>query len=206
MEICLKGRGHSDKLVWKQISKARKFSRTELLNNQTKKENEDKPVLNITYHPPLARLKIIMTKIHLLLTPDNEHNKMFRGAPITGFPRAKSLKDILVRSKIPQIRNKGWCGPCKRTRCEICKHIVPTRSFTSSTTKHTCEIRPENLNYRPKNVVYLISCKTCHKQYTAYSEEFRARFFDYRCAHRNYRKSMKVKQDSFHALFANDFL
>ena len=131
---------------------------------------------------------------------------MSRGAPIIGFPRAKSLKDILVRSKIPQIRNKGWCGPCKRTRCEICKHIVPTRSFTSSTTKHTCEIRPENLNCRPKNVVYLISCKTCHKQYTAYSEEFRARFFDYRCAHRNYRKSMKVKQDSFHALFANDFL
>ena len=105
-----------------------------------------------------------MTKIHLLLTPDNEHNKMFRGAPIIGFRRAKSLKDILVRSKIPQIRNKGWCGPCKRTRCETYKHIVPTRSFTSSTTKHTCEIRPENLNYRFKNVVYLFTNNTLQVQ------------------------------------------
>ena len=62
------------------------------------------------------------------------------GVPIIGFRRAKSLKDILVRAKIPQIKNKGWCGPCKGPRCEICKQIVPTRNFTSSTTKRTYDI------------------------------------------------------------------
>ena len=41
-------------------------------------------------------------------------------------------------------------------------------------------MRPENLNCRSKNVVYLISCKTCRKQYTGSSEEFRARFNNYR--------------------------
>ena len=64
-------------------------------------------------------------------------------------------------------------------------------------------MRPENLNCRSKNVVYLISCKTCRKQYTGSSEEFRARFNNYRCAHRNYHKYMKVKQESFHAYFAD---
>ena len=108
-----------------------------------------------------------------------------------------------MRSKIPQIKNKGWCGPCEGPRCKICKHTVPTRNFTSSTTKRTYEIRPENLNCRSKNVVYLISCKTCHKQYTGSSEEFRARFNNYRCAHRNYCKNRKVKQESFHAHFAD---
>ena len=34
-----------------------------------------------------------MTGIHLLLTPDNEHNKVYRDVPIIGFRRAKSLKD-----------------------------------------------------------------------------------------------------------------
>ena len=72
-----------------------------------KKKKEDKIGLNITYHPSLAQLKVIMTRIHLLLTPDNEHSKLFRDVPITGFRRAKSLKDILVRTKIPQIKNKG---------------------------------------------------------------------------------------------------
>ena len=73
---------------------------------------------------------------------------------------------------------------------------------TSSTTKCTYEIRPQNLNCRSKNVVYLIPCKTCHKQ-TGSSEEFMARFNNYRCGHRNYRKNMKVKQDSFWAHFAD---
>ena len=187
----------------KQILKARKFSRAELLNSQRKKENEDKLVLNITYHPSLAKLKVMMTRIHLLLTPDNEHNNVFRDVPIIGFRRAKSLKDILVRAKVPQIKNKGWCVPCKGPICEICKHIVPTRNFTSSTTKRTYEIRPENLNCRSKNVVYLISCKTCHKQYNGSSKEFRARFNNNRCAHRNFCENMKVKRELFHAHFAN---
>ena len=50
LEIWLKGRGYSDKLVRKQILKPRKFSRAKLLNSHRKKENEDKLVLNITYH------------------------------------------------------------------------------------------------------------------------------------------------------------
>ena len=61
LEIWLKGRGYSGKLVRKQILKARKFSRAELLNSQRKKENEDKLVLDITYHPSLAQLKVIMS-------------------------------------------------------------------------------------------------------------------------------------------------
>ena len=108
-----------------------------------------------------------------------------------------------MRAKIPQIKSKGWCGPCKKLRCETCKHIVPTRNFTSSTSKRTYLIRPENLNCRSKNVVYLIFCKTCHKQYTGSSEGLRARFNNYRCAHRNYCKNMTVKQESFHAHFAD---
>ena len=164
MEIWLKGRGYSDKLVQKQILKARKFLRAKLLNNLRKKKEEEKPVLNIMYHPFLSQLKIIMTRIHLLLTPDNEHNQVFRDITIIGFRRAKSLKDILVRAKIPQIINKSWCGPCNGPRCEIFKHLVPTRNFTSSTTKRTYEIRPKNINCRSKNVVYLVSCKTCHNK------------------------------------------
>ena len=186
----------------KQILKARKLSRAELLNSQRKK-NEDKIVLNISYHPSHAQLKVIMTRIHLLLTPDNEHNKVFRDVPIIGFRRARSLKDILARAKVPQIKNKGWCGPCKGPRCEICKHIAPTRNFTSSTTKHTYKIRPENQNFRSENVVYLISCKTCHKQFTGSLQEFRARFHNYRCKHCNYCKNRKVKQESFHTHFAD---
>ena len=48
-----------------------------------------------------------------------------------------------------------------------------------------------------------MSCKTCHKQYTWSSEEFRAKFNNYSCAYRYYRKNMKVKQESFYTHFEN---
>ena len=47
-----------------------------------------------------------MTRIHLLLTPDNEHNEVFRDVLVIGFRRAKSLNHIFVRAKVPQIKTK----------------------------------------------------------------------------------------------------
>ena len=82
--------------------------------------------------------------------------------------------------------------------------------FANILLKHT------NLNHHPrsayipylncvsKNVVYLFTCKTCHKQYTGSTEEFRSRFNNYRCSHRNFLRNKKVKQESFHAHFAED--
>ena len=48
--------------------------------------------------------------------------------------------------------------------------------FTRFSTKRTYEIRTENLIYRSRNVVYLIFCKTCHKQYTGSPDDLRVSF------------------------------
>ena len=42
--------------------------------------------------------------------------------------------------------------------------------------------------------------------YNISSEEFSVRFNNYRCVRRNYCKNLKVKQESFHAHFANSVL
>ena len=44
--------------------------------------------------------------------------------------------------------------------------MADTKNSTACATNRTYEIRPKNLNCRSKNIVYLISCKTCRKQYT----------------------------------------
>ena len=51
------------------------------------------------------------TRIHLPLARDNEHKKVFRTL-IIRFPGDNSLKGILVRAKILQIKNEGWRGAC----------------------------------------------------------------------------------------------
>ena len=56
-------------------------------------------------------------------------------------------------------------------------------------------------NFSSENVVYLFTCKRCSKQYTGSTEDFRPRFNNYRCAHRNFLKRKKVKKKSFNTHF-----
>ena len=152
-------------------------------------------MFNITYHPNFSNLKDIMSFLHLLLTPDQEHQKVFHKVPIIGFQRAKSLKDILVREKVPPVqKNEGFCGPYKKSRCEICEHIVSIDSFKSTTTERTYFIRPPDLECSSENVMYLFTCKTCSKQYTRSTEDFRPRFKNYRCSHINFLKRKKLNK------------
>ena len=40
---------------------------------------------------------------------------------MNGVQRAKSFKNVLVRVRVPPVgKNEGFCGPCKKSRCEIC--------------------------------------------------------------------------------------
>ena len=70
------------------------------------------------------------------------------------------MKDI-VGAKVPLVKkNEGFCGSCKKLRCEICEPAVNTGSFKSAMAQHTYFIRQESLKYSSENVVYLFTCKT----------------------------------------------
>ena len=82
LEVWLRERGSSDKLVRKQILKARKRKRKHLRNDMKDKRNDYKLVFNITYHPNFSNLKDTMPFLHMLLTPDQEHQKVFHKVPL----------------------------------------------------------------------------------------------------------------------------
>ena len=50
--------------------------------------------------------------------------------------------------------------------------------------------------------MYLFTCKTCSKQCTGSTYDFRLRFSNYRCAHKNFLKGKKVKQELLKVHFA----
>ena len=86
--------------------KAIKFTRKDLLNQDSKTKGRNKLVFNFTYHPAYSKLKHILSNINLLLTPDAHHQKGFPEVPIVGFKRGKNLKDLLVRAKVPVEKKK----------------------------------------------------------------------------------------------------
>ena len=109
MEVWLKEKNSGDKLVRRQIVKTRKFLISDVLKKRKSVRNNNRFLLNISYHPLLLKLKNVLSEIYLLLTPDREHGKIFERIPIVGFRRAKRLKGILVRAKVAPLEKKKGC-------------------------------------------------------------------------------------------------
>ena len=201
LEAWLIQRGYSEKLVREKVLKARRYKRKDLLNKE-KGERKSKLVFNITFHPSFRRLNKVLRKIHVLLTCDKEHQNVFQDTPIVGFRKGKSLKDMLVRAKVPPLNNiiAGGSERCHGKRCGVCPFVKETSQFTDKNGR-TYDIRANKLNCNSCNVVYLLTCKTCRVQYVgSCTTKFRMRFNNYKSC--NSRHNLKtVPQQELHIHF-----
>ena len=75
--------------------------------------SEKKLTFSITYYPVFRNVRSIMEELHILLTPNKEHKKVFPDVPVVGFRNGKSLKNYLVRAKLPKRDESGRCEPCR---------------------------------------------------------------------------------------------
>ena len=83
------------------------------------------------------------------------------------YRRPKSLRDLLVHAKLkPDMHDDkplGETWPCSKARCKTFKMITTTqirKSVSGSVIKLRC-----NTSCKTTNVVYLITCNKCGKQY-----------------------------------------
>ena len=71
--------------------------------------SERKLTFNITYYPVYRNVRSIMEELHILLTSNKEHKKLFPDVLVVGFRNGKSLKDYLVRAELPKLDESRRC-------------------------------------------------------------------------------------------------
>ena len=201
LESWLLKRGYNDKSVRRKILDARRYKRLDLLNRERVDTRKSKITLNITYHPAFQNLNRLLHKVHVILSCDKEHRKVFNHTPIVGFRRAKSLKDFLVRAKVPPLEKPvGNSEGCGSKRCGVCSFVKCTDEFVSKCGR-SYKIRDHKLNCNSANVVYLLNCKACGVQYVgSCSTAFRLRFNNYKSCNNRHR-AKKVPQQHLHDHF-----
>ena len=74
----------------KQLLRARNHSRNDLLEREKKQISEQKLTFNIIYYPPFQNVRAIMEELHILLTLNRKHKKLFFNVPVIGFQNGKS--------------------------------------------------------------------------------------------------------------------
>ena len=167
--------------------------------------NQRKLTFNITYYPVFQNVRNILQELHILLTPDQEHKKVFQDIPVVGFRNGKSLKDHLVRAKLPNAEIAGRSESCGKGNCQVCDYICDTDAFTTKACGETFKIQSGILNCNSQKVVYLLKCRICGEApYVGKAKtKFRARFNNYKSAHSHIEKNVKYHSSVFMNIMGN---
>ena len=118
----------------------------------------------------------------LSITPYNPHitfiaeiANIFQEPPLVAYRRPKSLRDILVstklKSKTTRANNNktGSCGPCSKPICSWCSRINETSTFIGTQDSKVFNIF-HTVNCQSTRVIFIIECKICKLQYLGKSE------------------------------------
>ena len=105
---------------------------------------------------------------------------LFSPASALFYRSAWKIKHYMARSQLYPTERKVGISRCGNSRCQLCTSIQFTDIFSSFVIKSGYKIN-HNFNCSSKYLIYLLSCKTCGKQYTGKTVgKFRSRWNNYK--------------------------
>jgi hypothetical protein len=190
-------RGYPLKIVEKSRLKARAQNRAKLLNPEPseKQENDNILPLILTHHPSNHQVRKVIMENWGLLAFSDIGKKALPKLPLFGTRRAINLKDTIIRSRldpyaIPQVSGRilaNLWDPCVKRNCKICPKLPELHTATSSVTGKTYQT-PSFVQCTTINVIYLLKCTSCNKQYIGESKRtFAVRYGEHLGSIRNFR-------------------
>ena len=197
-------RGYSQTLVDNQIKKAIDIPRKDTLK-LTNKERSNRIPLVTTFNNTLPPMAQIIQKRWDILKLKPNLKEIFQEPGMIAYRRPRNLKEMVGSNNIlnnkvtrtkPTIKTVKFCQPCNIKKSLCCNHLKSTNSFTSCVTKTTYKIYHES-NCKSRNVIYLLECTRCCKQYVGKSEwpfNFRLNNYRHRIKSTDYDKLLPVEQ------------
>ena len=75
--------GYNEKMIRKQILSAQEYSRNYPFEKEKQQMPEKKLTFNINYYPAFQNVRRIMEQMHISLTVNKEHGKVFLDVPVS---------------------------------------------------------------------------------------------------------------------------
>lgn len=161
------------------IQKAANLNRHQILHNQNKESKGERSNLILTFTSNAPNVNKILKKHFNIIEQSDRLKKLFTVPPRVVYRRPKNVRDYVVHSKTKRTGQVG-CHPCGKSRCQVCKHMQTTTIAESTHGNFTHTIHGD-LNCDSPNVVYLLECGICAKQYVGQTDTpFRIRFNNHR--------------------------
>ena len=129
----------------KQVLRGSAFCRDDLLNRERTVQEKTQVVFNLTYYSVFKDVREILKELHLLLTPDKAHEKVFSEVSIIGFKNAKLFY-------------LNWIE-----RADL-NHVMG--QIEKAESEETFDILKGPLACNSNNAIYLLECKKCQFKFS----------------------------------------
>ena len=158
-------RDYPHELILEAWQKTNKVNRESLLDDTRDKKETKSPLMFITtYNSANPNFREIISKHWSFLGRSSATRELCNQDIMVTYRKPPSLKDMLVRAKIPQPRTGKDKGCTRPNSCQYCTRISQSGRITNlnnhttynTITKGTCQ---------SNNLIYCLECKSCHIKY-----------------------------------------
>ena len=165
-------RGYPRDILQQSLEKALNKNRAELLQKvkKTPKKSNRVPLV-VTFNPANPNFASILGKYWPLLGLSKKCKTTFSEPPMVAYRRNKNLSDKLVRAKLPPQATNPTNRDTPIYRCinptpfcTFCPKKDMPKQYQSSYTGRSYD-GPTKYKCGTRNVIYLITCRQCKKQY-----------------------------------------
>ena len=194
-----------------EMSKVLSLTQDESLRARERHTTNRIPLVT-TYNPRTSYIAEVANRNWHFLQSKERLAHIFRERPIIAYRRSKSLRDILVSTKVTgrtpegHTTTMGSCCPCNKPKCSWCVLINKTSTFTGTRRDGKVFDIFHTVNCQSTFVIYIIECRICRLQYVGKSETaFNLRLNN----HRNHIKkgvnSCELSEHFLHNSRSHDF-
>ena len=174
LKSLLYSRGYPSKVIENAVTRALAVPRSQALQ-EISKQPQNRVVFATEYHPALPSYSDILKKSWKIMVRDPYLSKVYPKPPMIAYrqPRQSSLRQILVKSKIPPLhekRTKKGFKKCNKPNCNTCPFVSNQSVVKSSATNFTLVIN-QPVDCESENVIYCISCNKSSCKFVQYVGE-----------------------------------
>ena len=190
----LAARGHDPHVIHHEFKSILNTPRFAVRQHRKSKDMSGSALFITKYNPKGPNFRKIINKNLPLLQSDPVAKQIFPKLPIV-YKRCNNLSENILRADPYNIQpivdiSETGTKPCGAKQCDLCDNLVHSNSFKCFATDRVFFIR-RKLSCTSRYVIYLISCKRCHRQGVGSTDGIKKRWA-------NYKSHVNVSKDSCH--------
>ena len=160
-------RGYPDNILDTAKNRIMDQPRTATLQ-QAERDTVSRVPFVLTYHPANHQIVKVIRDNFSLLQDDHDTKRIFTEPPFISYRKDRSLRQMLVHSKLPTTREQDsttiniGTSPCRRPRCKTCKVLSSSPRINGP--RSSWEVKG-SFTCTTTDCIYAIRCKLCDELY-----------------------------------------